>query len=34
MHAQYPTTVEQMIVSMRQRLRPTDAFVFGGPATG
>src|SRR5580704_8954649 len=28
MHAQYPTTFEQMIVSMRQRLRPTDAYLL------
>jgi hypothetical protein len=29
MHAQYPTTFEQMIVSMQQRLRPTDAYLLG-----
>ena len=29
MHAQYPTTFEQMIVSMQQRLRPTDAYLWG-----
>ena len=28
MHAQNPTTFEQMIVSMRQRLRPTDAYLL------
>jgi hypothetical protein len=27
MHAQYPT-FEQMVVSMRQRLRPTDAYLL------
>ena len=28
MHAQYPTTFEQTIVSMRQRLRPTNAYLL------
>ena len=28
MHAQFPTTFEQMVVSMRQQLRPTDAYLL------
>ena len=28
MHAHYPTTFEHMVVSMRQRLRPTDAYLL------
>ena len=28
MHAQFPATFEQMVASMRQRLRPTNAYLL------